>query len=118
MKSISDEDGYIQISTHPGAYEIESLNNVIKRNIIVEEHFTEANYSFTMKPNFSTLGSIIEISPQGPIISFMFEVSIRDLLGFIARTICEKYTPSSPSVKILSFENIFLQCDIAQGMIF
>ena len=63
MKSISDEDGYIQITTHPGAYKIESLKSEIKRIIIDEERFTEANHPFTIKPNFSTLGSIIEISP-------------------------------------------------------
>ena len=118
MKSISDEDGYIQISIPPGAYEIESLNNEIKRIIIDEGHFTEANYPFTIKPNFSTLGSIIEISPQGPIITFMHDDSIRDLLGFNARTLYEEYTLSNNPVDILSFDNIFLECDIAQGMIF
>ena len=63
-KTISDDDGFIKIAIPPGAYEIESLNNEIKRIIIDEEHYTEANYPFTIKPNFSTLGSIIEISPQ------------------------------------------------------
>ena len=48
----------------PGAYEFESLNNEIKRIFIAEEHFTEENYPFLIKPNFSTLGSIIEISNQ------------------------------------------------------
>ena len=66
LKSIIDEDGYIQITIPPGAYEIESLNNEIKRIFIEEEHYTESNYPFTIKPNFSTLGSIIEISAQGP----------------------------------------------------
>ena len=69
-KSISDEDGFVQITIPPGAYEIESLNNEIERSIIDKERYTEANYPFSIKPNFSTLGSIIEISPQGPIITF------------------------------------------------
>ena len=34
MKSVSDDDGYIQITIPPGAYEIKSLNNEIKRIII------------------------------------------------------------------------------------
>ena len=42
MKSISDEDGYIQITIPPGAYEIESLNNEVKRIIIDEGYYTEA----------------------------------------------------------------------------
>ena len=78
-KTISDDEGFIKITIPPGAYEIESLNNEIKSIVIDEEHYTEANYHFTIKPNFSTLGSFIEISPQGPIISFMFDDSIRDL---------------------------------------
>ena len=116
-KATQDED-FIQIRIPPGAYEIESLNNEIKRIIIDEGHYTEANYPFTIKPNFSTLGSIIEISPQGSIISFMFDDSIKDLLGFNARTLYEEYTPSDHPVDIISFDNIFLECNIAQGMIF
>ena len=117
-KTITDEDGFIKITIPPGAYELESLNKEIKRIIIDEGHYTEANYPFTIKPKFSTLGSIIEILPPGPIISFMFDDSLRDLLGFDARTFYEEYTLSSNPVDILSFDNIFLECNIAQGMIF
>ena len=52
LKSITDVDSYIKIFLPPGAYEIESLNKEIKRIIIDEEHYTEANYPFTIKPNF------------------------------------------------------------------
>ena len=117
-KSISDGDGFVQITIPPGAYEIESLNDEIKQIIIDEEHYTEANYPFKIIPIFSTLGSIIEISPQGPIISFMFDDSIKDLLEFHAITLYEEYNLSTKPVDILSFDNIFLERDIAQGMIF
>ena len=76
------------------------MNIEVKRTFIDEEHFTEANYPFTIKPDFSTLGSVIEISPQGLIISFMFNDSIRDLLGFNARTIHEEYNLSPKTVDI------------------
>ena len=62
LKSITDEDCYIQITIPPGAYEIEALNNEIKRIIIDEDYYTEAKCPFKIKPNFSTLGSILEIS--------------------------------------------------------
>ena len=117
-KTITDEDDFIQITIPPGAYEIESLNNEIKRIIIDEELYTEGNYPSKIKPNFSTLGSIIEISPQGPIMSFMFDDSIKDLLRFHAITLSEEYNLSTNSVDILSFDNIFLERDIAQRMIF
>ena len=118
MKSITDEVGFVQITIPPGAYEIEALNNEIKRIIIDEEHYTEANYPFKIKPNFSTLGSIIEISLQGPIISFMFDDSIRDLLGFNAITLYEEYNLSPNPSDIISFNNIFIETDIAKEMVF
>ena len=41
-KSVTDKDGCIIITIPPGAYEIESLNNEIKRIIFDEEQYTEA----------------------------------------------------------------------------
>ena len=78
-KTITDKDGFIQLTIPPSAYEIESLNIEIKSTIVDEGQFTEAYYPFEVKSIFSTLGFIIETSPQGPIISFMFDDSIRDL---------------------------------------
>ena len=91
LKSFTNEDGFTQITIPPGAYEIESLNNEFKRIIIDEGLFTQAKYPFRMKPKFSTLWYNIETSPQGPINSFMFDDSIRDLLGFHAITFYEEY---------------------------
>ena len=117
FKSNTDDD-YISITIPPGAYEIERLNYEIKRIIIDQEHYTETNYPFNIKPNFSTLGSIIEISSQGPIITFVPTDSIGDLLGFNKTTIFEEYNLSPNPVDILSFDNIFIETDIAKGMIF
>ena len=61
-KSFTDKDGFLQRTVPQGSYELEKLNDETKRIIIHEGHFTEADYPFTIKPNFSTLGSIIEIS--------------------------------------------------------
>ena len=88
------------------------------RIIIDEEQFTESDYPFQIKPNFSTIGSIGEISPPGPIISFAFDDSIRNLLGF-HETILYKACNVSPNpVDSLSFDNIFLETNIVQGMTF
>ena len=64
-KTITNEEDFIQITIPAGAYEIENLNNEIKRIIIDKSHYTEDEYPFMIQPNLSTLGSIIEISPQG-----------------------------------------------------
>ena len=49
--SIKDDD-FSVFSVSPGAYEIENLNNEIKRNIIVEGCFTEANYQLQSNQTF------------------------------------------------------------------
>ena len=117
-KSITDDDHYIMITIPPGSYEIESLNEEIKRIIINDEHFTEETYPFVIKPNFSTLGSIMEISNEESAISFKASDSIGSLLGFNKRSIYEEYNLSDNPVDILSIDNIFIETDIAQGMIF
>ena len=116
-KNLIDED-FIQITIPSGAYEIESLNDEIKRIIIDKVYYTETTYPFTIKPNFSTLGSIVEIKSKGPIIGFVFDDSIGSLLGFNETILYEEYNLSPNPVDILSFDNIFLETDIAQGMIF
>ena len=93
------------------------MNIEIKR-IIIDEHYTEVDYPFLIKPNFSTIGSIIETSTQGPVITFVPDDSMGDLLGFKKTTIYEEYNLSPNPVDILYFDNIFLECNIAQGMIF
>ena len=117
-KSFTDDNHYIMIRLPRGAYEIESLNDEIKRIITDDEHFTSENYPFEIKANFSTLGSIIEISNQESAISFRPDDSIGSLLGFNKRPIYEEYNLSDNPVDIISFDNIFIECDIAQGMIF
>ena len=48
----------------------------------------------------------------------MLDDSIRNLLGFNAKTLYEEYILSPSPVDFLSFDNMFLECDNAQGMIF
>ena len=117
-KSITDDNHHIMITIPPGSYEIEALNDEIRRVIINDGHFNEENYPFFIKPNFSTFGSIIEISNEESAISFKPSDSIGSLLGFNKRTISEEYNLSDNPVDILSFDNIFIECDIARGMIF
>ena len=90
------------------------MNNVSKRIIIGEEHFTESDYPLQIKP----LGFFIEISPQGPIISFVFDHSNINLLAFHETIVYKEFNLSPKPVDILSFGNIFLECDIAKGMIY
>ena len=62
----------------------------IKRIFIDHGHYTAADYPFTIEPNFSTLGSIIEISSQGPVNTVVPKDSMRDILGFNKKKIYEE----------------------------
>ena len=94
------------------------MNKEIKRIIIDEGYFTTSDYPFLIKPNFSTLGSITEISNEESALSFSPDDSIRYLLGFNKTTIYEKYNSSPDPVDIISFDKSFIETNIAQGMIF
>ena len=86
--------------------------------MIEGNQYTETNYPFTSKAIFSTSGSMIDVSTQVPLISFLPNDSIRNLLSFNAVTLYEDYNLSLNPVDTLSFDNIFLETDITQGMIF
>ena len=118
FKKAFNEGDFIQITIRHRAHELESLNNEIKRVIIEEGYYSENNYPFIIKPNFSTLGSIIEINQTGPIISFVLDNSIGSLLGFDETILFIEYNLSPNPVDILSFDNICIETDIAQGMNF
>ena len=105
-KALIDE-GFIQIFVSLGAYEVESLDDEIKRTAIDEGHFTEVNYPFRIKPNFSTLGSFVEILPQGPIFGFVFDDNFGNLIGFDETILWQEYNLSLNPVDILSFDNFF-----------
>ena len=50
-------------------------------------------------------------------ISFVYDDCIGNLLGFNEILVWGKYNSSDNPVDILSFDNNFMECDIAQGMI-
>ena len=96
----------------------------LKKTITNDEDFFQIpkppgdEYFFMIKPNFSTLGSIIEFQPQGPIIGFVYDHSVRNLLAFNETKLYKECNLSPNLVVILSLDNVFRECDIAQGMIF
>ena len=70
-----------------------------------------------MKRIFSTIGSIIETSAQGPVLTFLPDDSLRDLLGFNKNTIYEEYNLLPNPVDTILIDNNFLETIIARGMI-
>ena len=103
FKKSFDDDEFIQIIIPEGAYEIVSIDTEVKRIIIEKGYYTESDYPFRISPNFNTLGIIIEILSPGPMISFVFDDSIGDLLGFNNILLWEKYNSSDNQVDIFNF---------------
>ena len=90
----------------------------LKGITIKERHFTEVDYLLTVKPNFSTFGYNIEISRQEPLNNFTPTDSIRDVLGFNSSTIFEEDNLPLNPVDIISFDKVFPETDIGQGITF
>ena len=82
--------------------------------------FTTEIYPFIITPNFSTLGSFIEMTAKfiDSRISFLHDDGRRELLRFDSVVIYEQYTLSHNPVEILSFDNMFTETNIAQGKTF
>ena len=117
-KSINDKEIFSQISIPTGVYELEILNDEMKRIFIEERPFAEKIYPLTSKPRFSKLLSLTEFSRSELLISFMPDHCLRDILCFNADTLYNKFILSPNPVDVLSFGNIFLEFDITQGIIF
>ena len=99
---------------------MESLSDEIEGNKFKKGCFTPELYPFKITPNFSTLGGFIEIKPNfiGSGISFLHDDSRREFLRFDSVVIYDQYNLSHNPVEILSFDNMFMETNIAQGMTF
>ena len=113
---VTPEKMIVDIVIPNGAYELEAIDLEIKRLMVLNGDSDGETFPFTIKPYFTTQGSIIEIE-DGWEIDFTYAGTIRNILGFDARVVNGNYNLSDHPVDIISFDNIFVECDIAQGMI-
>ena len=118
FKKSNIDKNFVQIIIPHGAYEIESLNNEIEMNFFDTGCYSDEDYPFKIKLSFSTLGSNVELSPQVPIIGFVFNDGLGNLLGFNETILWQDYKLSPNPVDILSFDSIFIECKIAKRMTF
>ena len=102
-----------------GAYEFEILNKDIKRKIIVGCRITEKDHRLTIKPSFSTLGSSTAIDlGRGWQFSFAQDDILGKLLSFKQTLKYDECILWKTLVDILSIYSVFLQKDMARGVIF
>ena len=110
---ITPEKMIVEIVIPKGAYEMEAVYSEIKRLMILNGDSEGETFPVKIKPNFTTQASTIEIV-DGWKVDFTFAGTITTILGFESRKFCKNY---NLSVDIISFDKIFVECDIAQGMI-
>ena len=112
---ITPEKIIVDIVLEKGAYELEAMDLEIKRLMVLNGDSDGETIPITIKQDFSTQGSIMEIIDRWGIY-FTFDSTTRTILGADARVISGKYNLSDHQVDIISFDNIFIECDIAKGM--
>ena len=116
LREIILPPGNYAIVLEKNADDIPSFQTKIKELKIEIGDVTEENYPFLIKPNYSNNHSIIEIA-NGWQIDFTQDNTIRDVLGFTKRKISEEVNFSENPVEIINFDNVFIETNIAKGMI-
>src|SRR5260221_8770773 len=100
------------ITLNTGAYELESINNEIIRQIIVNG---DDKKSISILPELSTLSCIIDIKNPDYKVDFKIENSIAKTLGFINETLNSGYNLSPKIVQIIKINSILVNIDIIMG---
>ena len=110
----STDDGitWKTITLNTGAYELQAINNEIKRQIIVKGDDESA---INITANISRLTSIVNIENPRYKIDFSVDNSIGPVLGFNKVVIGHGYNESSNIVNIMQVNSILVNIDIIMG---
>ena len=100
------------ITLNTGAYELQAMNDEIKRQIIVNGDDENA---FSITANISRLTSIVNIENPSYKIDFSEDNSIGSILGFMKIIISHGYNESSNIVEIMQINSILVNIDIIMG---
>ena len=110
----STDDGvtWKTITLNTGAYELQAINNEIKRQIISNGDDESA---INITANISRLTSIVNIDNPRYKIDFSVDNSLGPVLGFKKVTIGHGYNESSNIVSIMQVNSILVNLDIIMG---
>ena len=100
------------ITLNVGAYELSSIDNEIKRQMLVNG---DSPTAITISPEVSTSRSIVNITGNEYKVDFGVENSIGTLLGFNGGILSVGYNLSSQIVDIMPINSILVNIDIIQG---
>jgi hypothetical protein len=110
----STDDGitWKTITLSTGAYELQGINNEIKRQIITKE---DDDTAIDIMANISRLTTIVNIENPRYKIDFGVDNSIGSVLGFEKAIIGYGYNESSNIVNIMPVNSILVNIDIIMG---
>ena len=111
--SIDHGKKWYEVKIPTGCYDIDSINTVMQRMLMVEYGVKEKEKHVILSANKNTLKCILEIRDASTIVDFEVDSSLRTVLGFKA----QKYSgvkryESENIVNILSVNSILVHCDI------
>ena len=111
----SSDDGstWKNIDIPEGCYEIEDINQCIRRIMKENNHYDAANdrYFIELKPNKNTLRSVLNIAENYKV-DFTTRNSIRSVLGFNKKEYAAGYNESENIVDIISINSLRVTSDI------
>jgi len=110
----STDDGvsWKAVALNTGAYELQAINNEIKRQIITNG---DDGSALNLTANISRLTSIVTIEKPTYKVDFSVVNSIGTLLGFDAKVIGHGYNESTNIVNIMQINSILVNIDIIMG---
>ena len=110
----STDDGvtWKTVALNIGAYELQAINNEIKRQTITNGDDENA---MKLSANISRLTSIVTIEKPTLKIDFSVANSIGSILGFDAKVIGHGYGESTNIVNIMQINSILVNIDIIMG---
>lgn len=110
--SIDDGTTWKTIALNTGAYELQGINNEVKRQIIVNGDDESA---INITANISRLTAIVSIENPRYKIDFSVDNSIGSVLGFKKTVVGFGYNESSNIVNIMPVNSILVNIDIIMG---
>jgi len=110
--SIDNGVSWKTVALKTGAYELQAINNEIKRQIITNGDDESA---LNLSANISRLTSIVTIEKPMYKVDFGVANSIGSVLGFDAEVISHGYNESTNIVNIMQINSILVNIDIIMG---
>ena len=113
---ISINSKWYDIKIPTGCYDIDSINTVLQKQLLLLGEQTKAEQYVILSANKNTLNCVLEIKEKNVVVDFDIDNSVRTVLGFDAKKYSNVGSYESENiVNILNVNSILVHCDIIEG---